>query len=210
MSLFRMAVAAAALVLTSTAVSAQDQLFHRKGSVVPTVDQTLTPEQIAQIPQLPQTPSCTPGVAISARGNAFGTSGADHVLTYPTNDTNEGGAWIGNTILEISGACSGLYHLEVQFEKDSFYTNCNGSPGPLGTQDDVSIYFRNLSLPGFPVLGSQAGAWSGEGDGRRGTGAYGLVVRLHAGDTVSTWVHSDGGYFRCLAVYTFAAYRIGP
>lgn len=194
------------------AQGARDTLARPQESFSPSA---LTPEQLAQIPRVPTTRQrnasmvCSGQVAVSATGNGFGTGGADHLLNYPTTYTNEGNAWLpvgpmGGSMLYVPAGCGGLYYLAVEFEKDA-WVSCNGQ---VGTQDDINVYFRLNGGPG--PLGSGAGAWSGEGDGRRGTGAYGLVTRLRDFDQVTTWVHSDAGYHRCLSVYSVTMFRVGP
>ena len=184
---------------------------------------TLTPEQLAQLPRIPQARavagghpqplSCTTPVAISANGTWYGTAGADVLLHYPTISpvppyTNEGGAWISDSTLLVPQGCGGLYYLSVEFTKDSTYACGFGT----GTTDDVTVYFRRAtpSNPSPAILGSSSGAWSGEGSGARDSASYDLVVRLNSQDQITTWVHSDGGNNRCLADYHFTGYFVRP
>ena len=133
-------------------------------------------------------------IAVSVYGSNHVTSGQDVVLTYPNVVTNEGGAWYGNST--FIAPCKGLYFFSINFVKDSYYNN--------GTQDDVFIYLtKNGSSAGLGV-----GAWSGEGAGRRGTGAFSIILRLKPGDWIQTWVRSDGGYKRHVMSYNFTAHRI--
>jgi hypothetical protein len=167
----------------------------------------LTREQSAELARLRNRRAACPGlfpnptIAVSVAGQWLGTGGADTILNYATVITNVGGSpapWIGGSI--FLAPCPGHYFFTVSFVKDTYYPcSANG-----GTQDDVSIYLtRNGSL-----IGPNA-AWSGEGAGRRGTGAFGVAVRLNQNDAVQSWVHSDGGQHRCLAAYNFTGFRIG-
>jgi hypothetical protein len=167
----------------------------------------LSPEQTAQLNALSNRLAACPGqfpnptIAVSVAGQWLGTGGADTILNYPTVITNVGGApapWTANSV--FLAPCAGYYFFTVSFVKDSYYA-CSGS---VGTQDDVAVYLtRNGQLIG------PNGAWSGEGTGRRGTGAIGVAVRLNQNDAVQSWVRSDGGFHRCLAAYNFTGFRIG-
>ncbi len=154
----------------------------------------------------PQCPGPFPiPIALSVYGKTHISSGQDRWLTYPYIRTNEGSSgsgfggfgWNGST--QFAAPCDGLYHLSISFVKDSYYLN--------GTTDDVNVYF--IKLPATGSSGIRYGnAWSGEGDGRRGTGTDNIILRLNEGDNISTWVHSDGGPTRHLAYYSLNIHRI--
>jgi hypothetical protein len=144
-------------------------------------------------------------IAVSVFGRSHFTAGQDVLLSYaapgsgnPVNPvTNEGGAWQNPNFI---APCSGLYFFSIEFVKDSYYSY--GTPPQFGTQDDVSVYLmRNGAYVGE--------AWSGEGAGKRGTGAYTVILRLNMLDSIQTWVHSDGGPMRHLSYYNFTGHRIG-
>lgn len=68
--------------------------------------------------------------------------------------------------------------------------------------DNVSLY---LKVNGNKKYGS---AWSGEGDGRRGTGAFSVVIDLNKNDVVEVFVQSDGNPKRHVAAYTLAGFSL--
>jgi len=146
-----------------------------------------------------QTMCCKP-VAFSVSGNNHVSSGMDVILEYNKVITDEGPVWaVGAPIFIVP--CNGLYCFSIDFVKDAYYNN--------GTTDDVSI---NLIKVPFipPYVGTCIGyAWSGEGAGMRGTGAYDVVLKLKQGDKIYTTVHSDGGRNRHLMYYNFSGFSIG-
>ncbi|MGA8810304.1 MAG: hypothetical protein WB973_20725 [Thermoanaerobaculia bacterium] len=200
----RIALAATIILAASTNVQAQtptrqtgtaDEIAVRSATrqVVTT---KLSPQQEAELTQLRKPflgakAACSAPIALSVQGNSHHTAGQDVLLTYSTVVTNVGGAWPANST--FFAPCSGLFYFNVTFVKDAYYFG--------GTQDDVMVYLlRNGSSVGE--------AWSGEGDGARGTGAYGVALKLNQGDYVQTIVHSDGGPMRHLADYNFTGFLI--
>jgi C1q-related factor len=171
----------------------------------------LSQEQTAQLATLRKKKLACPGqfptptIAVSVAGNWLGNGGTDTILNYSTVITNVGGAWIASSV--FLAPCTGHYFFTVSFVKDTYYS-CGGQ---VGTQDDVAVYLTRSSSTGVQVIGPAwtNGAWSGEDAGRRGTGAFGVAVRLNQNDAVQSWVHSDGGRHRCLAAYNFTGFRIG-
>ncbi|MBK8516216.1 MAG: hypothetical protein IPL55_07970 [Saprospiraceae bacterium] len=155
-------------------------------------------------------PSRCPGpfpipIAVSVYGTTHISSGVPVWLEYPYTRTNEGSpgglmggfGWDGST--QFAAPCDGLYHFSISFVKDSYYFQ--------GTTDDVNVYF--VKLPATGASGVRYGnAWSGEGDGRRGTGTDNIILRLKEGDNITTWVYSDGGPKRHLAYYSLNIHRI--
>jgi hypothetical protein len=142
--------------------------------------------------------SATP-IAFSVTGVDDVSAGQDSILLYAGITTNEGSGWVNPST--FIAPCGGLYHFSITFLKDSAYFN--------GTQDDVWIYFtktdlqnRRLAIPGR--------AWSGEGDGMRGTGAFNVAIRLAQGESVQSLVSSDSGLLRHVWEFNLTGFRIAP
>ena len=129
-------------------------------------------------------------IAFTAKLNTHVSHGEDLMLEFRDTILNEGLVWNSK---EFRVTVSGLYHFDLNFVKDSYYHG--------GTQDDVSVYIKHNNV-------SHGSAWSGEGGGRRGTGAYSTTLRLTKGDIISTFVHSDGGHQRHIAQLTFTGVLI--
>jgi hypothetical protein len=129
------------------------------------------------------------------------SGGQDSILYYnKLSDkviTNEGGGWINPST--FIAPCAGLYVFAISFVKDAYY---NG-----GTADDVTMYLIRNGNPGDPI--SFGCAWSGQGS-LRTTGAYSVTYRLAQGDSIQSWVHSDGHPLRYLGIYAFSGYRVAP
>lgn len=139
-------------------------------------------------------------IAVSAFSHGHFSVGGDQVLSYPYKHVDEGNAWHSNRIFK--SPCAGLYFFTVSFEKDSYYTFPPNYEPVHGTTDDVWVYLR--------VNGQNHGmAWSGEGDGFRGTGTDNIILRLEANQIVMTFVHADGNRPRHLMYHSFTAHRIG-
>jgi C1q-related factor len=139
-------------------------------------------------------------IAFSVSGTGHHTGGQDVVLDYSEIITNEPtpGPWtVPNTFV---APCDGLYYFTVSFVKDAYYYG--------GTEDDVQVYLK-IMFPNGSIK-NLSEAWSGEGAGRRGTGAYSVTIRLNRGSLVQTYVHSDGGLTRHLARFHFTGFRIAP
>jgi hypothetical protein len=143
---------------------------------------------------------CCYAIAFSVFDNNHNTALQDVILEYKNVITDEGGGWNAGAPAMFIAPCNGLYYFSISFEKDAYYLN--------GTTDDVMIFLTKV--PFGSTVGTYIGyAWSGEGDGMRGTGAYDVVLRLKVGDKVYTKVHSDGGLTRHLYYYNFTGFSIG-
>ena len=128
----------------------------------------------------------------SAQGKTHTSDGNPDLMVYssPPNVNVPSGSWSGST---CTVPVAGVYFFCITFVKDSFYEG--------GTQDDVWVELR--------VNGNIIGhAWSGEGDGRRSTGAFNAALPLKVGDRVETWASSDGGYKRHIAEYQFSGFLV--
>jgi hypothetical protein len=176
----------------------------------------LSPEQAAQFANArtalqSQLSLCGPTdkSAFSVSGAWAGSAGPDTPLAYSNIVTNVNNSYINffNYIGVFNVPCTGQYFFTVSFVKDSYYI-CGGN---VGTTDDVVVYLAKfVGATGFTTIDPPFGAWSGEGAGRRGTGAFSVVLTLNAGDTIASFVHSDGGFHRCLASYHFTGFRVAP
>lgn len=130
-------------------------------------------------------------IAFSARGAGHTSYGNDDLLEYQTTILNEGGAWDSR---DFTAPEDGCYHFALSFVKDSYYHN--------GTTDDVFVrIYHNGAYKGR--------GWSGEGSGKRGTGALALTLKLNAGDKITTKAGSDGGHQRHVAEYFFTGFKVG-
>lgn len=181
------------LIAGSSVCLAQEQTVVRREHGRP----LLTAEQESHLQSLRDTvvaipnAACTGPIAVSVTGSGHYSAGQDVLLAYSNTVTNMGSAWPANFV--FFAPCDGLYYFNVTFVKDAYYYG--------GTTDDVSIYlFKNAYYIGQ--------AWSGEGTGYRGTGAYGVALQLQQGDYVFTTVHSDGGPMRHLVEYNFTGFLI--
>lgn len=164
----------------------------------------MTPRQLEAVRDLAPLIIC-PGpfpkpIAFSAHGANHVGSGADAKLIYAGVVTNEGGGW-SPTKSQFRAPCAGLYYFSWSFVKDAWLAPCEG--GPAGGEDDVYVYLTKGATPISQIM-----AWSGEGDGRRGTGAASVVLRLAKGDVVATWSLEDGDQVRCVREFNFSGYRI--
>jgi hypothetical protein len=162
---------------------------------------------------------CKPGktVAASVYGLWMGSGGDSGmgddptVVQYPNLVTNIGGAWDDQNTKEIFTApCTGTYTVSITFVRDSVSTTSNcGSTA--GTSDDVYIEPWRKPVGGGDAkrIGNEKGAWAGQADISRSTGAYTVSARLDAGDQIYTLVLSDSGRFRCLASVNLDIHKIG-
>lgn len=130
-------------------------------------------------------------VAFSVSGRTHVSAGGDVQLIFRNVTLNSGSGWQND---HFTAPEDGLYYFDWNFVKDAYYYR--------GTQDDVSIYLRinNSRTAGL--------AWSGEGDGRRGTGASSKVLALRKHDKVKAMVHSDGGRRRHLARFDLNGFKL--
>jgi C1q domain len=144
-----------------------------------------------------------PTVGFSAWDEKNGTSGNDTELAYNNVAASRGGAWNGrqSNATTFTAPCKGLYVFSFSFEKDAT-GRCGAT---TGTTDDVTMYIRKN---GTPVSGMEA--WAGQSSAIRASAATSTVLSLAVGDEVTSWVHSDGGKFRCLALYNFSGYLVSP
>lgn len=130
-------------------------------------------------------------VAFSVQGSKHVSQGADVQVKFNKVLLNEGSGWSNH---EFKCPESGIHYFDLNFVKDAYYHN--------GTTDDVSLH---LLKNGVRVDGS---AWSGEGDGKRGTGAFSVLLDLQKNDVIRVFVHSDGGPIRHVAQYSFTGFKI--
>ncbi len=143
-----------------------------------------------------------PKVGFSAWDEENGTSGNDTELAYNHVAANRGGAWPTTaSATTFTAPCKGLYVFSFSFERDA--TGLCGAT--TGTTDDVTMYLRKNGTG----IGSME-AWAGESDAVRASAAASAVLFLVAGDQITSWVRSDGGKFRCLALYDFSGYLVSP
>ena len=171
-----------------------------------TLQPELTKEQSEEVLRLRTQARSCPGpfpqvpIAVSAYSHGTFAVGVDRVMAFAYKHVDEGNAWHSNYI--FMAPCAGLYFFTVSFEKDS-YTTFPPNFEPLqGTRDDVWVYLR--------TNGTNHGmAWSGEGDGYRGTGTDNVILRLEANQEVIAFVHADGNRPRHLMYTSFTAHRIG-
>jgi hypothetical protein len=123
-----------------------------------------------------------------------------------------GNNWVPPTALNVGNyylaPCDGLYFFAVTFVRDSYY-NCGGA---VGTRDDVNVYLAKYAPPYIspPTIINSLGAWAGEANELRATGAYTVLLQLNTNDAVFSYVHSDGGPHRCLASYQLTGFRVAP
>jgi len=147
----------------------------------------------------------TAPIAFSVLGFNNISSGQDSVLAYGPSSTsgiiitNEGPSWVAPTT--FVAPCNGLYFFAISFIKDAFAFG--------GTEDDVNVYLTRTDL-GNTTLAIPGSAWSGEGSGKRSTGAYSVAIRLIRGDVIRSWVHSDGNPTRHLSNFSLTGFRIAP
>ncbi len=130
-------------------------------------------------------------VAFSVQGSKHVSGGPDVQMKFGVVLLNEGSGWANN---EFKCPESGCYYFDLNFVKDSYY---NG-----GTLDDVSLY---LVKNGTRVSGA---AWSGEGAGKRGTGAFSVMLELKKNDVIKVFVHSDGNPTRHVSQYSLTGFNI--
>lgn len=192
--------AAVLLIGTTEVKSAEPSSTHKDLQLNPQP----SPEMLSQFGNMKvPPPGCSsPLVAFSVWDQQYGTSGADVVLPYNhvvTNQTYGGWPTIANASV-FTVPCAGYYFFTISFVKDAFGL-CGGT---LGTTDDVTMY---LTKNGTAVGGAQA--WAGESNAKRAAGVFSVVLQLAVGDQVVSWVHSDGGLFRCMASYNLTGYRVG-
>lgn len=193
----------AVLLIGATEVkSAEPSSIHKDLQLNPQP----SPEMLSQFGNIKAPPpGCgSPILAIgfSVWDQQYGTSGADVVLPYNhvvTNQTYGGWPNIANASI-FTVPCAGFYVFTISFVKDAFGL-CGGT---LGTTDDVTMY---LTKNGTPVGGAQA--WAGESNAKRAAGVFSVLLHLVPQDQVVSWVHSDGGFFRCMASYNLTGYRVG-
>ncbi len=130
-------------------------------------------------------------IAISVAGQGHVSKGNPTHITFSQVITNEGGAWMNNTFIVPK---KGLFYFDLNMVKDSYYHQ--------GTQDDVMLY---LIVNGTQSYGN---AWSGEGDGRRGTGSFSTILSLNQNDEVKVYVRSDGNRKRHIAKYSLSIHNL--
>ncbi|MCK6447728.1 MAG: hypothetical protein L6Q99_15150 [Planctomycetes bacterium] len=124
-------------------------------------------------------------LAFSVAGTGHTSYGSADQLGLPTTLLSKNATWAGNA---FTAPVNGIYYFTTSFVRDSGYQG--------GTSDDVYAELR--------VNGVTAGyAWAGESDStdvssKRMTGAYGVTLRLQAGDVVTVFANSDGGFQRHL------------
>ncbi len=128
----------------------------------------------------------------SAQGYGHVSVGDATLLQYGhTHVEIPDGTWDGAS---YKVRVTGVYFFSIAFVKDAYN---NG-----GTSDDVFIFLR--------INNKDIGkAWSGEGAGQRGTGAYSVAIKCKRGDVVQSWAGSDGGKKRHIVDYQFTGYLIG-
>lgn len=127
----------------------------------------------------------------SAQGNGHTSDGNPDLMHYQKTNVNlPANSWNGST---FTVPTAGVYFFCITFVKDAFYEG--------GTQEDVYVTLRRNNQD----IGR---AWSGQGAGQRGTGAFNAALQLNAGDSVQTWADSDGGYKRHIAEYQFSGFLI--
>lgn len=205
-----LAAALTCALLAPTPAGAQATPPRKDGAYNMQLRPEVTAEQQGEFARLKRTRRaasvCAPAqpIAVSVFGAWHGSSGADSLVPYPNVITNEGNAWLPSSAwlpALFLAPCKGLYFFTISFVRDANYgpPQCAGGPG---TEDDIVVYLtKNLGLP----IG---GAWAGEGDGKRATGTYSVVLRLNVNDLILSYVRSDGGPARCLASYNFTGFRI--
>ncbi len=122
------------------------------------------------------------------------SAGNEVLLHYPDEHTS---GLLGQAL--FVAPCDGLYFFSISFIKDAYYYSA--------TTDDVYVVIRQNGV-------YKGRAWSGEGAGYRGTGAYSVVLELTAGDWIQTFAHSDGwpwptgGKTRHLMEHNFSGFLI--
>jgi hypothetical protein len=210
---------AAGFVLTIAAIPAAAQAPQApaqqlKSPPEKVVTPILTPELRTQLAG--PLGACNPFTksSFSVSGTWHGSAGGDSVVPYTTVVTNVGQNWQvpvasfppnpGNYYM---APCDGQYFFAVTFVRDSYY-NCGGA---VGTRDDVNVYLvRYPSQSSTPIIINPSGAWAGEANELRATGAYSVLLTLNTGDAIVSYVHSDGGPPRCLGSYQLTGFRVAP
>lgn len=124
-------------------------------------------------------------LAFSVAGTGHTSYSSPDQIGFQTTLLAKNAVWAGNA---FTAPVKGIYYFTTSFVRDSGYQG--------GTSDDV--YAELL------VNGSKVGyAWAGESDSidassKRMSGAYGVTLRLQAGDVVTVFANSDGGFQRHL------------
>jgi hypothetical protein len=208
----------AGFVLTIAAIPAAAQAPQAPGQQLNPPQQKvvqppiLTPEQSAELRSTSSVCSASTKSSFSVSGTNHGSAGADSVVPYSTIITNVGSNWHPATGLSTNNyymaPCDGQYFFAVTFVRDS-YSNCGGA---VGTKDDVNVYLVKYLPPSYtsPIIINSAGAWAGDANVLRATGAYTVLLTLNTGDAILPYVHSDGGPHRCLASYQLTGFRVAP
>ena len=135
-------------------------------------------------------PVQAPDVGFSASGGPHVSSGSPSTLAYTTTLTNEGDAFDGTN---FTAPYAGLYNFTVTFVKDTFNHG--------GTNDDVYVTIAQNTV-------WKGSAWAGEGGGSRFSATYNVLLKLNAGDVISTIVSSEIGLQRHLLEYNFQGFRV--
>ena len=121
--------------------------------------------------EIGKSPLCVAFSAL-ADGDSNLVTGTPKVLNYSTK-FNEGGAWSGSV---FKAPVAGVYYFFISAVKDTTHG---------GTGDDV---FIDLMRNGTVLIDY---AWSGAGDGQRGTLELSTAVSLDAGDKITTVARSQ-------------------
>jgi hypothetical protein len=125
-------------------------------------------------------------VFFSAEGGEHTSNGNPVLLSYDVTHSNFGNKWDGISTFEAP--FPGYYFFTVTAMREKH--------GGDFTDDDVSVY---LVRSGVNI----GRAWCGINVGERVPGTFQVIIPVKQGMRVSTFVGSDGGRARKLAVFQF-------
>ncbi len=111
-------------------------------------------------------------IAFSARCTEHVSNASNALITYDRT-LLESDFWDGT---RFTAPRDGVYFFSISFVKDAYYHD--------GTEDDVYVHLcKNNEFVGF--------AWSGQGTGKRGTGALSLTLHLKQNDVITPKTDDD-------------------
>ena len=131
--------------------------------------------------------------ALSVSGKKYGDKPT--VLSYSTVRTLKNALWDGSV---FTAHRDGVFIVTISFVKDAHYNN--------GTQDDVYMKIYKEDTAGIRT--GMGFAWSGEGTGKRGTGAYTVAVELKEGEKILTEGNCPAGKTWYLSLYNLTIYSL--
>ena len=111
-------------------------------------------------------------IAFTGRCTEHVSSSSKALITY-NRTLLESEYWDGT---RFTAPKDGVYFFSISFVKDAYYHD--------GHEDDVYVHlYKNSESMGY--------AWSGQGTGKRGTGALSLTLYLQQNDVITTKSDDD-------------------